>query len=98
MDYYEKTKRGRNYTKVTDYLATVNFPTNYNIATLYKVLNDKENTKNQILWALNLIGVETQFELPHIPILNSSTVSTVTNGTLWKSTRQCTLRVTGREQ
>lgn len=64
MDYYEKTKRGENYTKVTDYLATVNFPTNYNIATLYKVLNDKENTKNQILWALNLIGVETQFELP----------------------------------
>jgi cobaltochelatase CobN len=64
LDYYENTKRGGNYTNVTDYLATVNFPTNYNIATLYKVLNDKDSTKNQILWALNLIGVETQFELP----------------------------------
>jgi Uncharacterized conserved protein len=64
LDYYENTKRGGNYTNVTDYLATVNFPTNYNLATLYKVLNDKDSTKNQILWALNLIGVETQFEAP----------------------------------
>lgn len=65
LDYYSKTNRGNtNYTAAVDYMATVNFPAVYNIATLYKDLNDKNSIENQILWALGLIGIETQFDLP----------------------------------
>lgn len=64
LDYYDKTKMGQNYTNVSNYMGTVNFPNLYNIATLYKDLNNKDSIEDQILWALNIIGVETQFELP----------------------------------
>src|SRR5690606_17415836 len=41
-----------------------NFPLDYETATQYKNLNDKDNLKNQILWALNLIGVESSYQAP----------------------------------
>lgn len=64
LDYSKNTSRGENYNDVIGYLKTVHFPELYNIATLYKNLNDKDNLKNQILWTLNLIGLETAYELP----------------------------------
>jgi len=64
LDFYKNTLRGSNYTAMMDYLSTVNFPLDYETATQYKNLNDKDNLKNQILWALNLIGVESSYQAP----------------------------------
>lgn len=64
LDYYANTQRGTIYTNVTDYLETVNFPELFNTAVLYKDLNTVDSTEDQILWALDLIGVETEFDLP----------------------------------
>ncbi len=63
-DYYQNTSGDNSYTQVTDYLETVNFPELFNIATLYKKINDPENLKNQLLWALNLVGLVTAYEDP----------------------------------
>jgi len=64
LDYYTNTMRGTDYAAVTDYLETVNFPELYNIATLYKDLNDKDSLQNQILWTLNLVGLAVDYETP----------------------------------
>jgi cobaltochelatase CobN len=64
MDYYQHTTTGSDYNDTVNYLKTVNFPDSYNKATLYKNLNDKVNLHNQILWALNLIGFQTNYQEP----------------------------------
>ncbi len=64
LDYYQNTKRGSKYTAVLNYLDTVNFPEEYENATLYKNLNDKDNLENQIRWALDLIGVANSYQVP----------------------------------
>ena len=58
-EYFQTTKRGQAYTTVSDYLTNgkgnkVNYL--FNQAVLYKDCNDKENSVNQILWALNACG------------------------------------------
>ncbi|BDZ68978.1 DUF3344 domain-containing protein [Methanobacterium ferruginis] len=64
INYYQKTKQGELYANITQYLETVNFPELFNTAILYKDLNDKANYENQILWALNLMGLVVEYEEP----------------------------------
>ena len=64
LNYYTKTKRGESYANVTNYLKTVNFPTVFETGTLYKILQDKDNQKNQILWALNQTGFSVTYKKP----------------------------------
>ncbi|MCK9150783.1 cobaltochelatase subunit CobN [Methanobacterium alcaliphilum] len=63
-NYYNKTSRGTEYSDVLSYINSCGFPSLYNQATLYKDLNDKDNLKNQILWALNLAGAEVTYLNP----------------------------------
>ncbi|MCE5215144.1 MAG: cobaltochelatase subunit CobN [Methanobacterium sp.] len=64
MDYYQNTTGDNSYTDVTEYLETTNYPELYNIATLYKKINDPDNLKNQVLWTLNLVGMVIAYEEP----------------------------------
>ncbi|WP_287382422.1 DUF3344 domain-containing protein, partial [Methanobacterium sp.] len=64
LSYYQNTMRGSDYNQTVEYMKTANFPELYNKATLYKNLNDKENLKNQILWALSLLGLQTSYTEP----------------------------------
>jgi cobaltochelatase CobN len=64
LDYYQNTLRGTTYTNATNYLNSVNFPTVFETGTLYKILQDKDNQKNQILWALNLTGFDVTYKKP----------------------------------
>jgi cobaltochelatase CobN len=64
LNYREKTSRGTNYSDIIKFLGKQKFPSLYNSATLYKSLDDKENIKNEILWALNLTGFKTSYQNP----------------------------------
>lgn len=66
-NYRQNTTRGTDFTTVVNYLATVSFPSTYNQATLYKVIEDKDNVKNEILWAMNLSGFNTTYQNPQSP-------------------------------
>jgi len=61
IDYYQNTKKGTNFETVLNYTSSYNvtsiFPVEYNMAVLYKDINNKNAFVNQIVWALNLIGV-----------------------------------------
>ncbi|BDH79645.1 MAG TPA: DUF3344 domain-containing protein [Methanothermobacter sp.] len=61
IDYYHNTKKGTNFEKVLNYTSSSNvtsiFPSEYNMAVVYKDINNKNAFVNQIVWALNLIGV-----------------------------------------
>ena len=66
-EYFQTTKRGQVYTTVSDYLTNgkgnkVN--SLFNQAVLYKDCNDKENSINQILWALNACGYYCNYNAP----------------------------------
>ena len=66
-EYFQKTKRGQSYLSVNDYLSNGNgnnVNSLFNQAVLYKNCNDKENQINQILWALNMCGINTQYNAP----------------------------------
>ena len=66
-EYFQKTKRGQSYSSVYDYLINGNgnnVNSLFNQAVLYKNCNDKENQINQILWALNICGINTQYNAP----------------------------------
>lgn len=56
--------RGTDYNQTLEYMKTAKFPEVYNKAVLYKNLNDKDNLKNQILWALSLLGIQTSYSEP----------------------------------
>ncbi|MBP1946964.1 putative repeat protein (TIGR01451 family), partial [Methanobacterium petrolearium] len=64
LSYYQNTMRGSDYNQSVEYMNTSNFPEIYNKATIYKNLNDNDNLKNQILWALSLLGLDTDYEEP----------------------------------
>ncbi|MEM4525551.1 MAG: cobaltochelatase subunit CobN, partial [Methanothermobacter sp.] len=61
IDYYQNTKKGTNFERVLNYTSSSNvtgiFPVEYNMAVLYKDINNKKAFVHQIVWALNLIGV-----------------------------------------
>ncbi|HIH61607.1 MAG TPA: DUF3344 domain-containing protein [Methanobacteriales archaeon] len=61
IDYYQNTRKGTNFEHVLNYTSSSNitsiFPLEYNMAVLYKDINNKNAFVNQIVWALNLIGV-----------------------------------------
>ena len=71
--YYTNTKRGPDYSSVLAYVNgtvtnAVNLDDRFDKAVLYKDLNDRENFKNQILWALSLLGLKTS---PKDPLYSS---------------------------
>ncbi|WBF08748.1 cobaltochelatase subunit CobN [Methanothermobacter thermautotrophicus] len=61
LDYYQNTKKGANFEHVLNYISSSNitgiFSLEYNMAVLYKDINNNNAFVNQIVWALNLIGV-----------------------------------------
>lgn len=62
--YRENTRRGGNFDDIVAFMGGSSFPQEYNTATLYKCVEDKPNTLNQILWALNLAGFSTNYQNP----------------------------------
>ena len=66
-EYFQTTKRGQAFTTVSDYLTKGKgnkANPSFNQAVLYKNCNDKENSINQILWALNTCGYYCQYNAP----------------------------------
>ncbi|MDO5824091.1 cobaltochelatase subunit CobN [Methanobrevibacter sp.] len=67
INYFKNTKRGNSYSNINDYLTNKdgkNFNPILNQLVLYKDLNDKNNLKNQILFVLNYLGVNVEYEQP----------------------------------
>ena len=66
IKYFKNTKRGLAYSNVYSYLCedAGNFNSFLNQLVLYKNLNDKDNLKNQILYILNYMGHDVEFENP----------------------------------
>lgn len=66
ISYFSNTKRGIYYQTVYNYITrnATNFNPLFNQMVLYKNLNDKKNLKNQILYALNFLGADFDFEAP----------------------------------
>lgn len=62
--YRENTRRGGNFNEIVAYMGSSSFPLHYNMATLYKCVEDKYNAFNQISWALNLAGFNTNYQNP----------------------------------
>ncbi|HOK72487.1 MAG TPA: cobaltochelatase subunit CobN [Methanothermobacter sp.] len=56
IDYYQNTTKGTNFETVLN-TTSCDIPIEYNMAVLYKDINNKQAFVNQIVWALNLIGV-----------------------------------------
>ena len=67
IDYFKNTKRGLSYEEVDNYIKTegLKFDNILNQLVVYKDINDKENLKNQILYTLNLLGYNFQYEPPN---------------------------------
>ena len=67
INYFKNTKRGLNYNEVNDYIASdgAGFDNVLNQLVLYKNINNKDNLKNQILYALNILGYNFQYEPPN---------------------------------
>ncbi|WP_407394152.1 cobaltochelatase subunit CobN [Methanobrevibacter sp.] len=66
INYFKNTKRGNSFAKINDFLTkdAKDFNPILNQLVLYKDLNDKDNLKNQILYILNYLGVDVEFENP----------------------------------
>ena len=66
IKYFKNTKRGLAYSSVNDYVTkdADNFNEFLNQLVLYKNLNDKDNLKNQILYILNYMGLNFNYEKP----------------------------------
>ena len=66
IKYFKNTKRGLSYSTVNNYLVNdaKNFNSFLNQLILYKDLNDKDNLKNQILYILNYLGLDVDYENP----------------------------------
>ena len=65
IDYFTHTKRGLNYNDVSTYVEQSGFNEQFNKFVLYKDINDKKNLKNQILYALNILGYDFAYEAPN---------------------------------
>ena len=67
IDYFRNTKRGTSYSAVSDYISNnaANFNSVFNQFVLYKDINDRENLKNQILYALNILGYDFSYAPPN---------------------------------
>ena len=67
IDYFKNTKRGLNFNDVNSYITAngAKFDNIFNQMVLYKNINDKENLKNQILFALNVLGYDFTFNGPN---------------------------------
>lgn len=66
IKYFKNTKRGISYSNVFNFLTNdaKDFNPFLNKLILYKDLNDKDNLKNQILYILNYLGFDVEFENP----------------------------------
>ncbi|MFM5882497.1 cobaltochelatase subunit CobN [Methanobrevibacter gottschalkii] len=67
ISYFKNTKRGNSYSIINNYLTNgngKNFDPIFNKLVLYKDLNDKNNLKNQILFILNYLGIDVNYEQP----------------------------------
>lgn len=74
VSYFQNTKRGTSYSDVYEYLTNgngKNFNQIFNKFVLYKDINDKENLKNQIFYALNTIGYGISYSEPSFNGLQS---------------------------
>jgi cobaltochelatase CobN len=60
IDYFTKTKRGTDFNDLNNYIDGdgAKFNDVFNRFVIYKDINDKANLKNQILYALNLLGYD----------------------------------------
>ena len=67
IDYFKNTKRGNAYSAVKTYIENdgAKFDNILNQLVLYKDINDKANLKNQILYALNILGYDFAYEAPN---------------------------------
>ena len=66
INYFKNTKRGGSFSKINEFLTNdaKDFNPFLNQLILYKDLNDKDNLKNQILYILNYLGFDVDFEVP----------------------------------
>ena len=66
IKYFKNTKRGLAYSSVYDFIATSggDFDSFLNQLVLYKDLNDKNNLKNQILYIMNYLGLDADYDGP----------------------------------
>ena len=66
INYFQNTKRGNSYQSVYNYLngSERYFNSFFNQLVLYKDINDKNNLKNQILYVLNYLGLDVEYENP----------------------------------
>ena len=67
INYFQNTKRGLNFNNVHNFITNegINFNEILNQLVLYKNLNDKDNLKNQILYTLNILGYNFQYNPPN---------------------------------
>ena len=67
VSYFKNTKRGTAFNDVYNYIASngSSFGEIYNNFVLYKDINDKSNLKNELLYLLNLLGQDCEFEAPN---------------------------------
>ena len=64
IDYFKNTKRGTDFNDVNAFIDQAEFNDVFNRFVLYKDINDKKNLKNQILYALNILGYDFAYEAP----------------------------------
>ncbi len=67
INYFTITKRGNSYDLIYDFLTNgdgVRFNPIFNKLVLYKDVHNKDNLKNQILYILNILGVDISYEEP----------------------------------
>ena len=74
VDYYQNTKRGTNFEEVFDYIENhgSSFGDVFNNLVLYKDINDKGNLKNELLYILNFLGHDCQYEEPNFTGVQAS--------------------------
>lgn len=67
INYYKNTKRGLNFNDVNSYITGdgAKFNDILNQLILYKNINDKDNLKNQMLYTLNFLGYNFQYNAPN---------------------------------
>ena len=67
INYFKNTKRGLDFDDVNNYISTDGDRFNHilNQLVLYKDINDKDNLKNQILYVLNVLGYDFQYNAPN---------------------------------
>ena len=65
IEYFKNTKRGTDFNNVNSYVSQSGFDEVFNKFVLYKDINDKENLKNQMLYALNLLGYDFAYNEPN---------------------------------